>query len=202
MKSEEEIAKVELDAGIKEVDDGDKNEALAKLAFIFSLKLMEKNNLSLTEQEGMQLGMVLTTIMMNMTEHGRLTQEQLVQECKNILLQKNRRIMAEGDGRLGPGQLQELLAANNMSEEEFASKEFKMEISKFPRDMDPVILATYAFARMKKLMEEEFTNFEDDNYAHMASVQITVLADMLQSGILSYNDLYQETLEVIEQLLG
>lgn len=202
MKSEEEIAKVELDAGIKEVDDGDKNEALAKLAFIFSLKLMEKNNLSLTEQEGMQLGMVLTTIMMNMTEHGRLTQEQLVQECKNILLQKNRRIMAEGDDRLGPGQLQELLAANNMSEEEFASKEFEMEISKFPRDMDPVILATYAFARMKKLMEEEFLSFEDDDYAHMASVQITVLSDMLQSGILSYNDLYQETLGVIEQLLG
>ena len=63
-------------------------------------------------------------------------------------------------------------------------------------------LATYAFARMKKLMEEEFPSFEDDDYAHMASVQITVLADMLQSGILSYNDLYQETLEVIEQLLG
>lgn len=202
MKSEEEISKVELDAGLKEVDDGDKNEALAKLAFIFSLELMEKNNLSLTEQEGTQLGMVLTTIMMNMTEHGRLKQEQLVQECKNILLQKNRRIMAEGDGRLEPGQLQELLAANNMSEEEFAAREFDMEISKFPRDMDPVVLATYAFARMKKLMEEEFPNFEDDNYAHMASVQITVLADMLQSGILSYNDLYQETLEVIEQLLG
>ena len=55
---------------------------------------------------------------------------------------------------------------------------------------------------MKKLMEEEFPSFEDDDYAHMASVQITVLADMLQSGILSYNDLYQETLEVIEQLLG
>jgi hypothetical protein len=72
----------------------------------------------------------------------------------------------------------------------------------FPREMDPVILATYAFARMKKLMEEEFPSFEDDDYAHMASVQITVLADMLQSGILSYNDLYQETLEVIEQLLG
>lgn len=63
-------------------------------------------------------------------------------------------------------------------------------------------MATYAFARMKKLMEEEFPSFEDDDYAHMASVQITVLADMLQSGILSYNDLYQETLEVIEQLLG
>ncbi|EFK31021.1 hypothetical protein HMPREF9264_0672 [Lactobacillus delbrueckii subsp. bulgaricus PB2003/044-T3-4] len=31
MKSEEEIARVELDAGLKEVDDGDKNEALAKL---------------------------------------------------------------------------------------------------------------------------------------------------------------------------
>lgn len=30
MKSEEEIARVELDAGLKEVDDGDKNEALAK----------------------------------------------------------------------------------------------------------------------------------------------------------------------------
>ena len=55
---------------------------------------------------------------------------------------------------------------------------------------------------MKKLMEEEFPSFEDDDDAHMASVQITVLADMLQSGILSYNDLYQETLEVIEQLLG
>lgn len=64
------------------------------------------------------------------------------------------------------------------------------------------ILATYSFARMKKLMEEEFPSFEDDDYAHMASVQITVLVDMLQSGILSYNDLYQETLEVIEQLLG
>lgn len=63
--------------------------------------------------------MALTTIMVNMTEHGRLTQEQLVQECKNILLQKKRRIMAEGDGRLGPEELQELLAANNMSEEEF-----------------------------------------------------------------------------------
>ncbi len=87
MKSEEEIAKVELDAGLKEVDDGDKNEALAKLAFIFSLELMEKNNLSLTEQEGTQLGMALTTIMVNMTEHGCLTQEQLAQECKNILLQ-------------------------------------------------------------------------------------------------------------------
>lgn len=37
MKSEEEISKVELDAGLKEVDDGDKNEALAKLAFIFSV---------------------------------------------------------------------------------------------------------------------------------------------------------------------
>ncbi|MEE9113394.1 MAG: hypothetical protein SOH97_04290 [Lactobacillus delbrueckii] len=147
MKSEEEIARVELDVGLKEVDDGDKNEALAKLAFIFSLELMEKNNLSLTEQEGTQLGMALTTIMVNMTEHGCLTQEQLAQECKNIL-------------------------------------------------------ATYAFARMKKLMEEEFPSFEDDDYAHMASVQITVLADMLQSGILSYNDLYQETLEVIEQLLG
>ncbi|MGZ1158564.1 hypothetical protein ACXO19_06460 [Lactobacillus delbrueckii subsp. bulgaricus] len=168
----------------------------------FRLELMEKNNLSLTEQEGTQLGMALTTIMVNMTEHGRLTQEQLAQECKNILLQKNRRIMAEGDGRLGPGKLQELLAANNMSEEEFAAREFEMEISKFPREMDPVILATYAFARMKKLMEEEFPSFEDDDYAHMASVQITVLADMLQSGILSYNDLYQETLKVIEQLLG
>ncbi|GHN20358.1 hypothetical protein ME784_08730 [Lactobacillus delbrueckii] len=122
MKLEEEIARVELDAGLKEVDDGDKNEALAKLAFIFSLELMEKNNLSLTEQEGTQLGMALTTIMVNMTEHGRLTQEQLAQECKNILLQKNRRIIAEGDGRLGPGELQELLAANNMSEEEFAAR--------------------------------------------------------------------------------
>lgn len=87
MKSEEEIARVELDAGLKEVDDGDKNEALAKLAFIFRPELMEKNNLSLTEQEGTQLGMALTTIMVNMTEHGRLTQEQLAQECKNILLQ-------------------------------------------------------------------------------------------------------------------
>lgn len=86
---------------------------------------MEKNNLSLTEQEGTQLGMALTTIMVNMTEHGRLTQEQLAQECKNILLQKNRRIMAESDGRLGPGELQELLAANNMSEEEFAAREFE-----------------------------------------------------------------------------
>mgnify|MGYP007044615717 FL=1 len=75
-------------------------------------------------------------------------------------------------------------------------------VAEFPREMEPVILATYAFARMKKLMEEEFPSFEDDDYAHMASVQITVLADMLQSGILSYNDLYQETLEVIEQLLG
>lgn len=37
MKSEE-IARVELDAGLKEVDDGDKNEALAKLAFISSLE--------------------------------------------------------------------------------------------------------------------------------------------------------------------
>lgn len=95
MKSEEEIARVELDAGLKEVDDSDKNEALAKLAFIFSMELMEKNNLSLTEQEGTQLGMALTTIMVNMTEHGRLA----------------------------PGQLQELLAANNMSEEEFAARE-------------------------------------------------------------------------------
>ncbi|CDR84563.1 Protein of unknown function [Lactobacillus delbrueckii subsp. lactis] len=29
--------------------------------------MMEKNNLSLTEQEGTQLGMALTTIMVNMT---------------------------------------------------------------------------------------------------------------------------------------
>ncbi|MBW9308122.1 hypothetical protein EBB69_03530 [Lactobacillus delbrueckii] len=86
---------------------------------------MEKNNLSLTEQEGTQLGMALTTIMVNMTEHGRLTQEQRAQECKNILLQKNMRIIAEGDVRLGPGELQELLSANNMSEEEFAAREFE-----------------------------------------------------------------------------
>ena len=33
--------------------------------------------------------------------------------------------MAEGDGRLGPGELQELLSANNMSEEEFAAREFE-----------------------------------------------------------------------------
>lgn len=43
MKSEEEIAKVELDAGLKEVDDGDKNEALAKLAFIFRLEFLGWN---------------------------------------------------------------------------------------------------------------------------------------------------------------
>lgn len=42
-----------------------------------------------------------------------------------------------------------------------------MKLSKFPREMDPVILATYAFARMKKLMEEEFPSFEDDDYAHI-----------------------------------
>lgn len=202
MRSEEENARIVLDTGLAKLDQEDKNKALAELAFSFCLALMEKNNLSLNKQEAVQLGIVQATILLNMINHGRLTQEQLLQECQNIVLQKNRIVNEKGDDRFESGRLREVLKELEMSEEELAKKELETELSKSDRGQDPMLLSAYAFARMQRIMQEKFPRFEDGYFAHMASVQVTVLADMLQSGTMNYDDLYQESLEVIEQLLG
>lgn len=213
MKSEEEIVKSELDKKLNATESDDNNATLAKFVVGANMVLMERDNYAFDETEVNSVSTILPNLLSDMMKHGYLSYDKLRQECVSLQVRLNREgvesgydeLFADESKRVLPIYLSQLMETAHMSEEKLAEVEVNNALKNLNRKNDPKRLSMYALSLMMRLMRKELSDmlsdFNENDPAYIASVQISLLIDMIDHGFLTYHQLYQEGVDIAVQLI-